>query len=57
MKAILVVHHKDRDRTHNALPNLETLCPNCHSLEHLREYRQGWKHKSTKRKRRTKRAA
>lgn len=46
---ILVVHHKDRNRTHNDLSNLEVLCPNCHSLEHLRENLLGWTHKSTKR--------
>jgi hypothetical protein len=31
---ILVVHHKDRDRSHNEPSNLEVLCPNCHALEH-----------------------
>ena len=34
---ILVVHHKDRDRTHNDLDNLELICPNCHYLEHYLE--------------------
>jgi 5-methylcytosine-specific restriction endonuclease McrA len=33
-KRILVVHHKDRDRTNNNLSNLEILCPNCHAIEH-----------------------
>lgn len=33
---ILKVHHKDRDRQHNAVENLEILCPNCHDLEHYR---------------------
>lgn len=33
---ILGVHHKDRNRANNSLSNLETLCPNCHSLEHLK---------------------
>lgn len=28
------VHHKDRDRTHNVLENLELLCKRCHQLEH-----------------------
>lgn len=28
----LELHHKDGDRTNNALPNIELLCPNCHSL-------------------------
>jgi len=32
---VLVVHHKDRDRSNNTLGNLEILCPNCHALEHL----------------------
>jgi hypothetical protein len=31
---ILGVHHKDRNRKNNDLPNLEILCPNCHSEEH-----------------------
>lgn len=28
----LELHHKDGDRTNNTLPNIELLCPNCHSL-------------------------
>lgn len=32
---ILGIHHKDRDRNNNVRDNLEVLCPNCHSLEHL----------------------
>lgn len=32
---VIVVHHKDRDRSNNELSNLEILCPNCHALEHL----------------------
>ena len=31
---ILQVHHRDRDRTHNVLMNLELICPNCHASEH-----------------------
>lgn len=31
---ILVVHHRDRDRTNNTSENLEILCPNCHAIEH-----------------------
>lgn len=31
---ILVVHHKDEDRSNNSLENLEVLCPNCHAIEH-----------------------
>ena len=34
---ILQVHHKDRDRSHNELNNLELICPNCHYEEHLLE--------------------
>ncbi len=34
---ILHVHHKDRDRSHNDLENLELICPNCHYEEHLLE--------------------
>jgi hypothetical protein len=30
----LDVHHKDRDHTNNAPSNLETICANCHRLEH-----------------------
>jgi predicted HNH restriction endonuclease len=33
---ILGVHHKDRNRHNNDISNLEVLCPNCHSLEHLK---------------------
>ena len=32
---ILEVHHIDEDRTNNMLSNLEILCPNCHTVEHL----------------------
>ena len=34
---ILQVHHKDRNRSHNELKNLELICPNCHYEEHLLE--------------------
>ena len=34
---ILIVHHRDRDRSHNDLSNLELLCPNCHAEEHYLE--------------------
>lgn len=30
----LVVHHIDRDRQNNSPANLETLCANCHKIEH-----------------------
>jgi hypothetical protein len=33
-RAVLVVHHKNRDRTDNHPENLEILCPNCHAWEH-----------------------
>lgn len=33
---ILGVHHKDRNRHNNNLENLIVLCPNCHSLEHMK---------------------
>lgn len=39
---ILGVHHKDRDRTNNALNNLEVLCPNCHSVEHAKHIAHGF---------------
>jgi len=35
-KEILGVHHKDRNRKNNNLENLEVVCPNCHSKEHLK---------------------
>jgi hypothetical protein len=41
---ILGVHHKDRDRTNNQISNLEVLCPNCHSIEHMKHI----SHKSAK---------
>lgn len=40
---ILGVHHKDRNRNNNALDNLEVLCPNCHSLEHMKHTPHGFK--------------
>lgn len=33
---VLETHHKDRNRRNNALPNLEVLCPTCHSVDHYR---------------------
>jgi len=36
---VLEVHHKDRDRSNNALSNLEVLCANCHKEEHLEDKR------------------
>jgi 5-methylcytosine-specific restriction endonuclease McrA len=32
---ILQVHHIDHNRSNNNLNNLQILCPNCHSIEHL----------------------
>lgn len=40
---ILGIHHKDRDRNNNIRQNLEVLCPNCHSLEHLSHVCHGFK--------------
>lgn len=40
---ILGIHHKDRDRNNNLRENLEVLCPNCHSLEHLAHVCHGFK--------------
>ena len=34
---ILNVHHKDKNRQHNTMQNLELLCPNCHAEEHYLE--------------------
>lgn len=33
--AAIVVHHKDRIRENNDIANLEVLCSNCRSIEHL----------------------
>jgi Zn finger protein HypA/HybF involved in hydrogenase expression len=33
---LLGVHHKDRNRNNNNLENLAVLCPNCHSIEHMK---------------------
>ena len=33
---ILGIHHKDRNTKNNTLKNLEVLCPNCHSIEHMK---------------------
>lgn len=30
-KIPLEVHHKDGDKSHNTIDNLELLCPNCHA--------------------------
>lgn len=40
---ILGVHHKDRNRNNNDVSNLEVLCPNCHSLEHVKHINHGFK--------------
>lgn len=32
---VLVVHHRDYEKSNNAPENLEVLCNNCHALEHL----------------------
>lgn len=39
---ILGVHHKDRNRKNNDMSNLEVLCPNCHSLEHMKHIAHGF---------------
>jgi len=40
---ILGVHHKDRNRNNNDMSNLEVLCPNCHSMEHMKHTPHGFK--------------
>ena len=40
---ILGVHHKDRNRKNNEMINLEVLCPNCHSMEHMKHTPHGFK--------------
>lgn len=37
--SILEVHHKDHNRENNIINNLEILCPNCHSIEHIEKYK------------------
>ena len=39
---ILGVHHIDRNRNNNKINNLEVLCPNCHSIEHMKHVPQGF---------------
>jgi len=39
---ILGVHHKDRNRNNNEINNLEVLCPNCHSIEHMKHTPHGF---------------
>lgn len=39
------VNHKDGDHENNSLDNLELLCPNCHRIESLKQ----WKENSMKR--------
>jgi hypothetical protein len=34
---VLQVHHKDKNRKNNDFKNLETICANCHALEHWGE--------------------
>lgn len=45
---ILQVHHKDRNRNHNELNNLELICPNCHYEEHFLE--KSWLRKKLEKK-------
>jgi predicted RNA-binding Zn-ribbon protein involved in translation (DUF1610 family) len=40
---ILGVHHKDRNRKNNDRSNLQVLCPNCHSIEHMKHTPHGFK--------------
>lgn len=39
---ILVVHHKDHDRTNNCISNLEILCPTCHEERHFKTKTGKW---------------
>lgn len=40
---ILGIHHKDRNRHNNNADNLVILCPNCHSIEHMKHIPHGFK--------------
>ena len=44
--AILGIHHKDRNHDNNRASNLEVLCPNCHSIEHLKHITHGAVHEA-----------
>lgn len=46
---ILVLHHRDRDRSNNTTGNLQVLCPNCHAIEHMEENKLGWRHANARR--------
>lgn len=41
-KQILGIHHKDRNRKNNNINNLQVLCPNCHSIEHMKHIPHGY---------------
>lgn len=45
---ILEVHHKDGNHQHNALENLEFLCPTCHEETHFLAKTGKWGAKSTR---------
>lgn len=40
-KFLLVVHHRDGDRTNNVPSNLEIVCFNCHAMRHLKKDKSG----------------
>lgn len=38
---VLVIHHRDGDRSNNKLSNLQVLCPTCHCEKHWQEGHRG----------------
>jgi len=43
-KPLLVVHHKDSNRSNNAMDNLEILCTVCHGIRHMKFIDGEWKY-------------
>lgn len=43
LPSLLGVHHKDRDHKNNRPENIEILCPNCHSEEHMKHVVHGFR--------------
>lgn len=46
-RPLLMVHHKDGDRKHNGLSNLEWVCAICHCIRHMRLFKGKWQFSSS----------